>query len=87
MDQIHNRPDHGSTRTTSTPKRRPRSGCATATSSPGARRGATRTTRTFPVVGEELAVARALSELSHQLLAAAAESIEGFVGHRVTLTE
>jgi hypothetical protein len=40
-----------------------------------------------PVVGEELAVARALSELSHQLLAAAAESIEGFVGHRVTLTE
>jgi hypothetical protein len=40
-----------------------------------------------PVVGEELAVARALSELAHQLLAAAAESIEGFVGHRVTLTE
>jgi hypothetical protein len=40
-----------------------------------------------PVVGEELAVARALSELSHQLLAAAAEAIEGFVGHRVTLTE
>jgi hypothetical protein len=40
-----------------------------------------------PVVGEELAVARALSELSHQLLAAAAETIEGFVGHRVTLTE
>lgn len=40
-----------------------------------------------PVVGEELAVARALSELSHQLLAAAAENIEGFVGHRVTLTD
>jgi Rv2632c-like len=40
-----------------------------------------------PVVGEELAVARALSDLSHQLLAAAAETIEGFVGHRVTLTE
>jgi Rv2632c-like len=40
-----------------------------------------------PVVGEELAVARALSELSHQLLAAAAETIEGFVGHHVTLTE
>ena len=40
-----------------------------------------------PVVGEELAVARALSELSHQLLAAAAETIEGFVGHRVSLTE
>jgi hypothetical protein len=40
-----------------------------------------------PVVGEELAVARALSDLSHQLLAAAAETIEGFVGHRVTLEE
>jgi hypothetical protein len=40
-----------------------------------------------PVVGEELAVARALAELSHQLLAAAAETIEGFVGHRVTLDE
>jgi Rv2632c-like len=40
-----------------------------------------------PVVGEELAVARALADLSHQLLAAAAESIEGFVGHRVSLTE
>jgi Rv2632c-like len=40
-----------------------------------------------PVVGEELAVARALAELSHQLLAAAAETIEGFVGHHVTLTE
>jgi Domain of unknown function (DUF1876) len=40
-----------------------------------------------PVVGEELAVARALADLSHQLLGAAAETIEGFVGHRVTLTE
>jgi hypothetical protein len=40
-----------------------------------------------PVVGEELAIARALSELSHQLIAAAAETIEGFVGHGVTLTE
>jgi hypothetical protein len=40
-----------------------------------------------PVVGEELAVARALAELSHQLLAAAAETIEGFVGHHVSLTE
>jgi Domain of unknown function (DUF1876) len=40
-----------------------------------------------PVVGEELAVARALSDLSHQLLATAAETIESFVGHRVTLDE
>jgi Rv2632c-like len=39
-----------------------------------------------PMVGEELAVARALSEVSHQLIAAAADTIEGFVGHRVTLT-
>lgn len=36
-----------------------------------------------PVVGEELAAARALSDLSHQLLDAAAESIEGFEGHPV----
>jgi Rv2632c-like len=40
-----------------------------------------------PVVGEELAVARALAELSHQLVAAAADAIEGFVGHPVTLQE
>jgi hypothetical protein len=40
-----------------------------------------------PVVGEELAIARALSDLAHQLVAAAAETIEGFVGHHVTLTE
>lgn len=40
-----------------------------------------------PVVGEELAVARALADLSHQLIAAAADDIEGFVGHRVSLTE
>jgi Domain of unknown function (DUF1876) len=38
-----------------------------------------------PVVGEELAVARALSELSHGLIAAAADAIEGFVGHPVRL--
>lgn len=40
-----------------------------------------------PVVGEELATARALADLAHQLLAAAADEIEGFVGHRVSLTE
>ncbi len=39
-----------------------------------------------PMVGEELAVARALAEVSHQLLTAAATAIEGFVGHQVTLT-
>jgi hypothetical protein len=37
----------------------------------------------IPVVGEELAAARALSDLAHQLLQAAAERIEGFEGHPV----
>lgn len=36
-----------------------------------------------PVVGEELAAARALSDLSHQLLHAAAERIEQWEGHEV----
>jgi hypothetical protein len=36
-----------------------------------------------PVVGEELAAARALSDLSHQLLHAAAERIEAFEGRPV----
>ena len=36
-----------------------------------------------PVIGEELAAARALSGLSHQLLQAAADRIEGFEGHPV----
>jgi hypothetical protein len=36
-----------------------------------------------PVVGEELAAARALSDLSHQLLHAAADRIEGFEGRPV----
>jgi len=36
-----------------------------------------------PVIGEELAAARALSDLSHQLLEAAAERIESFEGHPV----
>lgn len=31
-----------------------------------------------PIVGEDLAAARALSELSHKLLEAAAERIDGF---------
>ncbi len=40
-----------------------------------------------PVIGEELAAARALSHLSHQLLEAAAERIGGFEGHPVDLRE
>jgi hypothetical protein len=38
-----------------------------------------------PRVGEELAVARALSNLSHQLVDAAAAEIEEFEGHHVHL--
>ena len=38
-----------------------------------------------PVVGEELAAARALSDLSHQLLHAAAGRIEDWEGHSVEL--
>lgn len=36
-----------------------------------------------PVIGEELAAARALSELSHRLLQEAADRIEGFEGRPV----
>lgn len=36
-----------------------------------------------PVVGQDLAAARALSSLSHQLLDAAADRIEAFEGHPV----
>ncbi|HLF40809.1 MAG TPA: DUF1876 domain-containing protein [Acidimicrobiia bacterium] len=36
-----------------------------------------------PRIGEELAAARALSDLSHQLLHAAAAAIEAFEGHPV----
>ena len=36
-----------------------------------------------PVIGQELAAARALADLSHQLLHAAAERIESFEGHPV----
>ena len=36
-----------------------------------------------PVIGEELAAARALSDLAHQLLQAAAERIEAFEGRPV----
>ena len=36
-----------------------------------------------PVIGEELAAARALSDLSHQLLEAAADRIGSFEGHHV----
>ena len=38
-----------------------------------------------PVVGEELAAARALSDLGHQLLGVAADRIGQWEGHRVTL--
>jgi len=38
-----------------------------------------------PVVGQDLAAARALSDLSHQLLHAAADRIEAFEGHPVKL--
>jgi Domain of unknown function (DUF1876) len=36
-----------------------------------------------PPIGQKLAAARALSHLSHQVLDAAVERIEGFVGHPV----
>ena len=38
-----------------------------------------------PRIGEELAAARALSDLSHQLVDAAVAEIEGFEGHRVNV--
>jgi hypothetical protein len=38
-----------------------------------------------PVVGEELATARALSDLSHRLLETAAKAIEDFTGEPVDL--
>lgn len=40
-----------------------------------------------PVIGQELAAARALSDLSHQLLEVAAERIESFEGHPVKVHE
>jgi uncharacterized protein YgfB (UPF0149 family) len=36
-----------------------------------------------PVIGQDLAAARALSDVSHKLLEAAAERIEAFEGHPV----
>jgi hypothetical protein len=38
-----------------------------------------------PVIGEELAAARALSDLSHQLVHAAADRIESFEGQPVDI--
>lgn len=38
-----------------------------------------------PMIGEELAAARALSDLSHQLLEAAADRIGAFEGHPVNV--
>ncbi|HSJ46072.1 MAG TPA: DUF1876 domain-containing protein [Euzebyales bacterium] len=40
--------------------------------------------RDVPEIGDELAAARALSDLAHQLLHAAAEDIEGVTGTPVT---
>lgn len=40
---------------------------------------------TTPTVGEELAVARALSDMSHQLVVAAADSLESALGRPVAL--
>jgi hypothetical protein len=40
-----------------------------------------------PAIGEELAVARALAELSHALIEAAVKRIETFEGHAVRITE
>lgn len=39
----------------------------------------------MPVVGEELAVARALADVSHQLVVAAADSLESALGRSVAL--
>jgi hypothetical protein len=39
----------------------------------------------IPVIGQDLAASRALSDLSHQLLDAAAEQVEAFEGHPVKL--
>jgi Domain of unknown function (DUF1876) len=38
-----------------------------------------------PVIGEEVAAARALSDLAHQLLDRAAHAIEQWEGHKVSL--
>jgi hypothetical protein len=38
-----------------------------------------------PKIGEEIAAARALSDLAHHLLHAAADAIEDFEGHPVTV--
>ncbi len=38
-----------------------------------------------PVIGQALAAARALSDLSHQLLEAAVDRIESFEGHPVNV--
>ncbi len=38
-----------------------------------------------PVIGQDLAAARALSDVAHQLLHAAAERIEAYEGHSIEL--
>lgn len=37
----------------------------------------------IPKIGEELATARSLNDLSHKLIEAAAQAIESFEGHKV----
>lgn len=39
----------------------------------------------IPVIGQDLAASRALSDLAHQLLDAAADQVEAFEGHPVKL--
>ncbi len=39
----------------------------------------------IPTIGEELAAARALADLSHQLVDAAARGVETFEGHPVSI--
>lgn len=41
----------------------------------------------IPTVGEDLAVARALADLSHRLIEAAVVRIESFEGRHVSITE
>lgn len=43
--------------------------------------------QSVPEIGDELAVARALLELAHQLLDATAKDIEGFTHHPVHLEQ
>jgi hypothetical protein len=39
----------------------------------------------IPHIGQEVAAARALSDLAHQLLSSAADELEGLEGHSISL--